>query len=250
MPSAFIDMKIKKFLKKVAEEDRESLINEKDIEFLSSIGVDYNKKQVAAQNEPPASYYLTANAFNYKALLISVACFLVVALTLSLILYFSLKPSSIKPPIHYFESNFVKVDSNLEELNSNLDLFKLVVNDNDYDLKIEKTYDSLSGDNLFYSLSFNQRNAQIKLFKLEIVVNSLYEHEQIKYDEPVEAQIAEYTIKYTEDVKSMSGTPFKKVICQGEMQIGEQWIYIENYEETALEQSTFIETLQSIISFN
>ena len=42
-------MKIKKFLEKAAEEDRESLINDRDIEFLASIGVDYNKKREAAK---------------------------------------------------------------------------------------------------------------------------------------------------------------------------------------------------------
>ena len=243
-------MKIKKFLKKVAEEDRESLINEKDIEFLASIGVDYNKKQVAAQKEPPASYYLTASAFNYKIVLGCIACFLVVALTLSIVLYFSLKPSSGKPPIQYFENDFVKVDSDLAELNADLKLFTLVVDENDYELTIEKTYDSLSGDNLFYSLGFTQKNGLNKSFKLDIVVNSFYKHEQIVYDEPVETKIAEYPVKYTETFASMSGTPFSTVTCQGEMQIGEQWIYIENYEEMALGQSTFIETLQSIISFN
>ena len=244
-------MKIKKFLKKVAEEDRESLINDKDIEFLASIGVDYNKKKVAIEKEPPASYYLTASAFNYRVLLICVACFLVVALAVSTILYFSLKPASVQPPIHYFEDNFEEVDSDLDELNADLVLFSLVINENDYDFIIKKTYDSLSGDNLFYSLSFNQTNGFNKSFELDIVVNSLYEHEQYEYSrEPAEAQISEYTIKYDEDIKPMSGTPFVTVTGQGEIQIGEQWIFIENYEETALGQSTFIETLQSIISFN
>ena len=244
-------MKIKKFLKKVAEEDRESLINEKDIEFLASIGVDYNKKQVAAENELPASYYLTASIFNHKALLISIACFLVAALTVSLILYYYLKPVSLKPPIHYFTDNFKEVDSDLEELNFDLDLFSVVVNENDYELSIKKTYDSLSGDNLFYRLSFNHKNGQIQSFKLDIVVNSLYEHEQVEYSkELVESQISDYDIRYIETSKSISGTPFSTITCQGEMQIGDQWIYIENYEEMALGQSTFIETLQSIISFN
>ena len=249
MPSAFIDMEVKKFLKKVAEEDRESLINDKDIEFLASIGVDYNKKKAAIQNEPPVSYYLTASASNHKTLFICIACFLVAALTVSLILYYYLKPASLEPPIHYFEDNFVKVDSSLEELNADLESFKLVVNDNDYEVKVKKTYDSLSGDSLFYSLNFSHQNG-MKLFALEIVVNSLYEHEQVIYKDPIEIQITKYTVKYIETSKSISGTPFNKVICQGEIQIGEQWIYIEKYEEMALGQSTFIETLQSIISFN
>lgn len=244
-------MKIKKFLKKAAEEDRESLINDRDVEFLASIGVDYNKKRAANKHEPEASYYLTANAFNYRALLIYVACFLVAALTVTLILYYYLKPAPFQPPIHYFEDNFVKVDSDLEELNADLKLFSLVVNETDYDLKIKKTYDSLSGDHLYYTLSFEQQNGLVKSFKLDIVVNSFYEHEQLEYSKtPVETNFSNYSIKYLEDFEAVADSPFNTVICKGEIQIGEQWVYIVTYEETALEQSTFIETLQSIISFN
>lgn len=243
-------MKIKKFLKKVAEEDRESIIDEKDIEFLSSIGVDYNKKKAATQNEPTASYYLTASAFNYRTVLICLVCFIVAAITVSIILYNYFNPALVEPSIHYFEDNFEEVDSDLDKLNADLELFSLAVDEKDYDLKIKKTYDTLSGDNLYYTLLFNQLLGKLKWFKLEIVVNSLYEHEQLIYDEHIETKIAEYTVKYTETYRPMSDTPFNTVICQGEIQIGEQWIYVETYEEMTLGQSTFIETLQSIINFN
>lgn len=243
-------MKIKKFLKKVAEEDRESIIDEKDIEFLSSIGVDYNKKKIASQNEPKASYYLTAGAPNYRVISICLACFIVAAITVAIILYNYFKPALVEPPIQYFESNFIKVDSDLDELNADLKLFSLAVDENDYDLKIKKTYDSLSGDNLYYTLVFSQSSPFIKSFKLEIVVNSLYKHKQLIYDDYSETKIAEYTVKYTETFESMLDTPFSTVTCKGEMQIGEQCIYIVTYEEMVRGQSTFIETLKSIISFN
>lgn len=243
-------MKIKKFLKKVAEEDRESLINDKDVGFLASIGVDYNKKKVATQNEPTASYYLTASAFNYRTVLICLVCFIVAAITVSIILYNYFNPALVDPPIHYFESNFEEVDSDLNELNADLELFSLAVDEDDYDLKIKKTYDSLSGDSLYYTLIFSQLNTLMKSFKFEIVVNSFYKHKQLIYDEHIETKIAEYTVKYTETYRPMSDTPFNTVICQGEIQIGKQWIYIKNYEEMTLGQSTFIETLQSIINFN
>ena len=240
-------MDIDKFLKKVAEEDRESLINDKDIEFLASIGVDYNKKRIAAQNEPPASYYLTAKSFNYRVLWVCLAIFIVAVITVSIILYSYFKPNLVEPPIQYFEGNFVKVDSDIDELNADLELFSLVVNENDYDLLIEKTYDSLSGDTLYYRLNISLQNG--KLFKLDIVVNRLYEYKQFSFDrEPVETKISGYTLKYVEDIEEMF-PPLTKVTCKGEMQIGGQWIYIEKFEEMTLGQSTFIETLQSIISF-
>ena len=240
-------MKIKKFLEKVAEEDRESMINDGDIEFLASIGVDYNKKKVAAAKEPNASYYLTARAFNPKALMIGIACFLVAVIAVSIILYYYLKPA----PVHYFEDNFVEVDSNLQELNSDLELFSMNIDETVYELGIKKTYDSLSGDDLFFTLELNSKQGPSKKIRLKVVVNSLYENDNLIYDkEPIEETFTNYTIKYAEISNPMSGSPFITVECRGEIQIGEQYFYITKYDEIALGQSTFIETLQSIISFN
>ena len=132
-------MKIKKFLEKVAEEDRESLINEKDIEFLSSKGIDYDKKREVFKDETDSSYYRTAKPFNNKALFTGIACFLVVAITIiSLSLYFSLKPSSVESPAQYFDDEYIEVDSDLEELNKDLELFALVIDSDEYDVSIKR----------------------------------------------------------------------------------------------------------------
>ena len=246
-------MKIKKFLEKAAEEDRESLINDKDIEFLASIGVDYNKKREAAKKEPDSSYYRTAKAVNYKALFTSIACFLIVAITVvSLSLYFSLKSSPIDEPIHYFEDDVADaIDSSLLELNRDLQLFTLTIDEEEYDVDI-KRYDAFSGETLFYSLDFTGKG---KNFKLEIVVNKFYEYKKMQYagDELKEAQFSSYTTSYTmkyyEISEPMPVPMLVEVECKGEMQIGEQWIYVVNYKETAFGQCTFVETLQSLISF-
>ena len=243
-------MKIKKFLEKVAEEDRESLINDRDIEFLASVGVDYNKKREAAKNEPDSSYYLTAKSVNYKALFTGIALFLVVAITvISLSLYFSLRPAPIESPIQYFDDNFVEVDSSLQELNDDLQLFALTVDAEEYDLSIKKTYDSVSGDNLYYSLDFVSKKGSSKKFRFKVVVNKLYEQEEFPYtDELIEEKLSTYTLKYDKISQPMSG-PLISVECKGEIQIGEQWIYIMNFKETAMGKSTFVETLQSLIQF-
>ena len=245
-------MKIKKFLEKAAEEDRESLINDKDIEFLASIGVDYNKKREAAKKEPDSSYYRTARAVNYKALFASIACFLIVAITaVSLSLYFSLKFPSVEPPIHYFDDNFVEVDSNLQELNADLKLFSLTVDESEYKVSVKRTYDSVSGDDLLFTLEFATKQGLSKTFTFDIVVNEFYEQDKLTYTEELKkAKLSEYTIKYVERSKLITGTPFIDLNCMGEIQIGEQWIYITKYNEKANENGTFIETLQSLISFN
>lgn len=244
-------MKIKKFLEKVAEEDRESQINEKDIQFLASIGVDYNKKREADSRQPHSSYYLHASAFNQKAFLIGITGFIVALFAIFLILFYTLKPAPFEPPIEYFEDNFLEVDSNITELNGDLKLFSVIVDESQYKCETKKVYDSVSGDTLYYSLSF-AANQGMKTFKLDIVVNSNYDYDKLSYTEELkETQISDYSLKYTEDSMSIPNTPlFIRVYCQGEMQIGEQWVYITKYEETAIGQGTLINTLQSIISFN
>lgn len=240
-------MKIKKFLEKVAEEDRESHIDEKDIEFLASVGVDYNKKREEDKKQPSASYYLTAPAFNYKAFLISASCFLLAAVALVLILYYSLKPSSVEPPSGYL-SGKDDAPSNFQELNGDLKLFSLIVNESDYnEITVKKTYDKSSGKSLYYSIDFNGLR---KSFKLEIVVNDKYEHNNPPLTGEIkETNISNYTLRYTEIFNSMPGLPLNEASCQGEIQIGNQWVYITSYTETVVgEQSTFVETISSLIS--
>ena len=243
-------MKIKKFLEKAAEEDRESLINDRDIEFLATIGVDYNKKREAAKKEPDSSYYLTAKSVDYKVLFAGIACFLVVAITaVALSLYFSLRASPVESPIHYFEDNFVEADSNLQELNDDLELFSLTIDESEYKVGIKRTYDLLSGDDLFFTLEFTAIMGLSKKFTLDIVVNKFYAYDKLPYAEELkESQISDFTLKYTEIFQPMSG-PFITVNCKGEIQIGEQWIYITKYNERAIGQSTFVNTLESLISF-
>ena len=241
-------MKIKKFLEKVADEDREALIDDKDIEFLATIGVDYNKKREEDKKKPEASYYLTAPAFNYKAFLISASCFLVVAIAVFLIVFYSLKP--FEPPVGYMDVIEESEPSDLSELNEDLGLFKLTVDENKYNVTVTKTYDTVSGKNLYYSIELILQIGLPQSFSLDIVVNSLYEYKKGNFDDDyIEAQISGYTLKYTEISVPMA-PPLSDITCKGKMKIGEQWIYITSYKETALGQSTLVATIESILSFN
>lgn len=236
-------MKIKKFLEQVAEDDRESLVDDKDIEFLASIGVDYNKKREEDKNKPQASYYLTAPAFNYKAFLISASCFIVVAIAVFLIVFYSLKP--FEPPVGYLDADGEE-SSNLQVLNSDLDLFTLTVDDGEYELDITRFYDKSSNNSVYYTMIFT---GTMKSFNFDIVVNSEYEYKEKDYSgELKKAQISGYTLNYIETLSQVPGFPFYEISCKGEMQIGEQWIYITSYNETNL-QNTLVETLQEIITF-
>ena len=237
-------MKIKKFLEKVAEDDRESLIDDKDIEFLASIGVDYNKKREEDKKKPQASYYLTAPAFNYKTFLISASCFLLAAIVVLMIVWYFLKP--FEPPVGYLEGTEVE-PSSLQTLNSDLDLFTLIVDEGEYEITINRAYDKSSGKSQYYNLIFT---GLMKSFSLDIVVDSQYKYDKEPYAGTLkQAEISDYMLNYIETSSKMPDFPFYEISCQGEIQIGEQWIYITKYNETNL-QNTLVDTLQSIINFD
>lgn len=237
-------MSFRKRFDKLIEEDKKSRITEKDRAFLASL-----ESMIV---EPPQGE-VKVKTFNYRAVLICVACALVAALTILLIFYYTLKPNSFDPPIEYFEDYFETVESDEIELNGDLILFTFEVDKSRYIVEINRTYDSLSGDTLYYTLFITNATPDFTLSaKYEIVVNENYTHTDINYRrEIIETEISGYSIKYTQDITSENvfGMTVNTVECIGEIQVGTEWIYITKYQETSLTEGTFLETLQSMIHF-
>lgn len=233
-------MNFKKRFENRIEQDKKSMVTESDRAYLSTL-----QNMVAERPEGE----VIAKSFNRKPLIISVACFLVAALTVTLILYYTLysKPKNI----FYLTENYVLVDSDIDELNADLTLFTLEVDTAKYSFKVIRTYDSVSGDTLFYRLDIISQDISLKT-QIEIVVNENFIHDDMHYsEETVEGSISGYTINYTQSLSStsVSGITLNIVDCMGEMQIGTQWIYIQDYRELSFAEGTFVETLQSIIHF-
>lgn len=237
-------MNFKKRFEKRIEEDKKSRISESDMAFLATL-------QDMVVERPEGE--VIAKPFNYKKpLLISVACFLVAALTVSLILYYTLFS---KPKVPFYSlDNSVTVDSGVAELNSDLDLFTFEVDEEVFAVEIKKIYDSVSGDTLFYQLGINFVTEDVSIVThIEIVVNKNFTHPALNYSgKMIESQISGYKLSYTQ---SITPTLFDEVTanvidCMGEMQVGKQWIYVTYYQEVSLAEGTFVETLQSMLHFN
>ena len=232
-------MNFKKRFEKRIEEDKKSMYTESDREFLKvlqGMAVECPEGEVIAK---PRNYK--------KPLIISVACFLVVALALSLILYYTLSP---KPDdIFYLTDNFVEVDSDMDELNSDLVLFSLEADETKYSIDVKRVYDSVSTDTLYYRLIINNATQDFSLkIEFEIVVNKNFIHDNMNYrTEKLESTISTYSLIYTQDITPSALSGFSNVDCIGEMKIGKQWVYIMKYQELSLGEGTFIETLQSMI---
>lgn len=234
-------MNFKKRFEKRIEEDKKSMLTESDRAFLATL-------QDMVLERPQGE--VLAKPDYKKPLIISVACFMVAALTVFLILHFTLLSKQNGTPM-YFTDNFVEVESDMDELNSKLDLFTVEADEDKYSVDVFRTYDSVSGDIIYYRVIISDENGLN--IRLHIVVNKNYAHPEMDYSaETSSITISDYTLVYLQTVTptTVAGTPFNTVNCMGEMQVGKQWIYILSYKEMSLTEGTFIETLQSIIHFN
>lgn len=261
-------MNFRKRFDKRIEEDKRSMLTDGDMEFLNSL-----QNMVAERSEDTREGNVKVKTFNYKVLLMVVAAVLALTFAVLIILYYTLDSGNLNPvepspeingstdpanptdpPFEYYSDNFVKAMSDTEELNGDLILFKFRTDESKYSVDIEKTYDSVSGDTLFYTLKISNTTPDIPLLAtLEIVVNKNFNYDAIWYNnELIEATLSGYSIKYTQDITSTSvdNVTINRVECRGQMQIGDQFLYVIQYQETSLTEGTFLETLQSMLIFD
>lgn len=233
-------MKTKKKLQQIAEKDKQSLINEKDIALFDSYGVSFGEAP------PPAE----AKNFNLKAFIISLSCFAVAAVAVFLIVFYSLQ--SRGNGFKYSDTNIKSVDSDLAELNGDLKNFKILMDENGYNLNVKKFYDSVSSDTLYYELSAEAVDMPIDYY-FRIIVNEHFIYNDFKFNSDVvtEATLSNYPIRYSTDIKpSEIDESVNKVNCAAEWKIGKQTVYVMNYKELSLGEGMFLENLQSVIKVN
>lgn len=233
-------MKTKKKLQQIAEKDKQSLINEKDIALFDSYGVSFG------ETSPPAE----AKNFNLKAFIISLSCFAVAAVAVFLIVFYSLQ--SRGNGFKYSDTNIKSIDSNLAELNGDLKNFQILIDENDYNLNVKKFYDSVSSDTLYYGLNAEAVDLTID-YDIFIIVNEHYNYKDFKFNSDVvtEAKLSNYPIRYSTDIKlAEMDENVREVNCAAEWKIGKQTVYVMNYKELSLGEGMFLENLQSVIKVN
>lgn len=235
-------MNIRKKLKELAKQDIEP-VNERDLEFLRSRGVDITLEEIKPATVVPSR----------KPMIIALACTAVAILTALVIVLCIFLPRGgnvVEPPfgngVFYLEENEKNVESNLDELNSDAEKFYLEIPES-IPYKIEKFYDSVSGDTLYYKLKINSDELQLRI-DADIVVNKNYDHPEVHYlSDPVTGNLYGYEMIYIQSIKDVEGTSIKQLVCYGEIEIDEQMIYVNDYKEYSGNSQTFIDTLSSII---
>ena len=232
-------MNVKKYLKKQAEQDLQSLETEGDREFLGQL------ENIAEENARAR-----AKKRNLQGLwaIPSVA----VAGGLAAVLLVELLPVADDglDDIKYIESNFVSVDSDINEFNDALD--KLTVNlMGDKTTTVLKTYDQLSGDDLYYTLKIEETTETVFVcLDMLVVVNEHYDYENFQIDETfVTETVEDFSVNYSQVVSVDPDFGLNLVKCTGKIEKPNFEIYILNYEEYALDDGSFLNYIDDLLEF-
>lgn len=229
-------MNVKKYLKKRAEEDLSKLETEEDRAFLQQL-----KDMV--EEKPPEK--MRNRQWLWAIPSAAAACAVAAVLIVELVPF----PDGTDD-VKYSEVNFVQVQSDFAELTAALDGLTVRTTE-DQIVDVQRTYDSVSGDNLFYTLSVNE-NSENAYFELtaSIVVNEKYEFNDFNVNEDFATETyANYSVSYTQRVIPDSSSGLNQVQCNAEITGGNYRIYVTRYEEYSVADGTFLSVIGNLFDF-
>ncbi|MBD5636452.1 MAG: hypothetical protein HDP28_01340 [Clostridia bacterium] len=226
-------MNVKKYLKKQAKEDLKALETDSDREFLARL------KESVAENPKPKR-----NKNWLWAIPSSVA-------VCAAILVGTLVPLSGGSDIKYDDLNFVQAKSDLTEFVGASKGLTVQFTEGQT-VEVKRTYDSVSGDDIYYTLSINETsvNAYYTL-EARVIVNKKYEFKNFVIDEDYDTKIyAHYSIIYKQDVTVDTDTGVNLVTCNAKIDKLKYDIYVTNYEELSIENGSFLTVIANLFDFN
>ena len=232
-------MNVKKYLKKQAEQDLQSLETEGDREFLGQL------ENIAEENARAR-----AKKRNLQGLWAIPSVAVAGGLAAVLLVEFLPVANNGLDGIKYIESNFVSVDSDINEFNDALD--KLTVNlMGDKTTTVLKTYDQLSGDDLYYTLKIEETTETVFVcLDMLVVVNEHYDYENFQIDETfVTETVEDFSVNYSQVVSVDPDFGLNLVKCTGKIEKPNFEIYILNYEEYALDDGSFLNYIDDLLEF-
>lgn len=148
-------MDIKKYLQQKAEEDVSSVLSEEEKEYCKSIALESEFQKGRRRLD--------------RRFWVPFSCALCVLLAAVIAIAIIFAPRT--PPIRYFDDKIESQSSTLNELNENSKYFNVNQIDNS-NCAVSMSYDSESGDKLFYEINTNF----IEKAHIVVVVNKNYEY--------------------------------------------------------------------------
>lgn len=169
------------------------------------------------------------------------------ALTVGLLVPSDGGPEAVK----YDTKNFVQTDSSLTELDGALSGVAMHVMQ-EHAKNIKRTYDSVSKDDMFFTLNVEEVTEDVFYkFNAVVVVNGNYDLEDFEFEaKTVTETYSDFTVEYSRTVEHDSDTEMNLVRCTARIEHGKYKIYIMNYKEYSSENGTFLEVLDRLFDFS
>ncbi len=228
-------MNIKKYLKKIAQEDLQNVETERDREFLASL-------KSSSAEEPKKK------TRNYQWLWSIPAG--VTLCTAAVVLPVVLVPAPDAGDVRYEEANFIRVDSDVNELLGATKDIKINFAA-EQKVNVSRIYDSVSGDDLFYTVVVDVSGELFYNLQTRIVVNEKYKPDDFDIEESFETvTYPDYSITYKQEVLSDSEIWINRVYCKAQIENSKYDIYVMNYEEYSFENGSFLTVIADLFDFS
>ena len=142
-------MKVKKYLEKQAEQDRQEILSSDNGAFLHALEQEYTEQNKATRERrrsPRLKVWLSASISAAAAAAVITTC---------VVVYY--------PTVEYLDTNIVYVSANLEEFNNDVKEVDMQIDTTKYNYNILRAYDSVSGDTLYYSSTILSIDATVEI---------------------------------------------------------------------------------------
>lgn len=231
-------MNVKKFLKKQAQEDLQSIRTDKDRETLQQLEDHVAEQSPKKRRNKKWLWAIPSGA---------VAC------AVTAILIVELLPSSDKDleDVKYVEENFKHETSNISELSAALTHLTLNFTQNQV-IDVAKTSDSLSGDDIYYALTINENSAEvIYSMRLLIVVNDNYDYDSFTMEEKFETKdYPDYSIAYMQQTFTDPDMGLNMIEAKAKIENARYEMYVLKYEEYSFDNGNFLTVINNLLNFN
>lgn len=226
-------MDLKEYLQQQAEKDAEALITEGDRQHL--------EKLMQKIDEAPAPVKVKTPWYRRWQFLSGAAVAAVAVIIAASVVLINDRPSEFL----YSDKHIVTVVSELQSLQTDLKYFS-VIDSESTQYEVRKSYDSVSGDKLYYSASTRYMLSEVNLV---FVINERYDYKFDIKSETSTKQLTDYSVAYAK-MSDMSGTnAFNAIKYSGWIKLQTETVYF-NYLQPDLEildDETFFAGIQQIV---
>ncbi len=170
--------------------------------------------------------------------------------TAAVVLPVVLVPASDAGDVRYEEANFIRVDSDINELFSAITDIKINFAPENK-VNVAKIFDSISGDDLYFAVAIDVSGDLFYNLETIIVVNKKYEFTELSLGETFEtATYADYSVIYDQETIHDNDLGFNRVLCKGKIENSKYDIYVMNYEEYSFENGSFLTVIADLFDFS